>query len=129
MTVGSDSIIKNNVLKGWGSELTGFAIVAGARSTIIGNVATLAGTGIFSSESVVRDNVVSSNFNGIKCAKCAVTGNVVTNNRQFGLEDSSGVSGYANNQFDGNNGGNENPQVSGGIETGTNICGGNGTCP
>ena len=39
------------------------------------------------------------------------------------------TSAYKDNYFDGNNGGNENPQVSGGIEIGTNICGGDTTCP
>jgi hypothetical protein len=41
----------------------------------------------------------------------------------------SGGTGYGNNQFSNNNGGNANPQVSGGIEMGTNICGGDTTCP
>ena len=39
------------------------------------------------------------------------------------------LTGYKDNQFNSNNGGNTNPQVSGGIEIGTNVCGGDTTCP
>ncbi len=40
-----------------------------------------------------------------------------------------GPSGYGGNVFTGNNGGNANPQVSGGFELGTNICGSDTVCP
>jgi hypothetical protein len=37
--------------------------------------------------------------------------------------------GYGNNVLTGNNGGNANPQVFGGIEIGTNVCGTDTICP
>jgi len=40
-----------------------------------------------------------------------------------------GGSGYGGNVFNGNNGGNVNAQASGGFQLGTNICGGDTTCP
>jgi hypothetical protein len=66
---------------------------------------------------------------GIWCRKCTVIGNVVNNSGLFGLYDETGTTGYKDNQFSDNNGGNANPQVFGGIEIGTNICGGDTTCP
>jgi hypothetical protein len=38
-------------------------------------------------------------------------------------------SGYANNVLNDNNGGNANPQLFGGVQMGTNICGGDTVCP
>ena len=68
--------------------------------------------------------------NGITCGgACTVAGNTANNNLGYGLFDSVGGTAYEGNQFDNNNGGNANPQVSGGIEMGTNICGGDTTCP
>lgn len=37
--------------------------------------------------------------------------------------------GYVNNVLNDNNGGNANPQLSGGVQMGTNICGGDTVCP
>jgi hypothetical protein len=48
---------------------------------------------------------------------------IPTDSDAFALVDTSGSTGYSNNQFD-NNGGNANPQVSGRIEMGTNVYGG-----
>jgi hypothetical protein len=38
-------------------------------------------------------------------------------------------SGYANNVLHSNNGGNSNPQLYGGVQMGTNVCGGDAVCP
>lgn len=57
-----------------------------------------------------------------------VTDNVVSNASEWGLELDPSV-GYAGNVLHGNNGGNVNPQVSSGVEIGTNLCGGATTCP
>lgn len=43
--------------------------------------------------------------------------------------DTSGTTAYQGNRFDNNNGGNANPEVSGGVEIGGNVCAGNTTCP
>ena len=50
--------------------------------------------------------------------------NTVIGNDVIGLSLQSG-SGYANNVITGNNGG----TVSGGIQTGANVCDGDTTCP
>jgi hypothetical protein len=58
-------------------------------------------------------------------------GNIATGFSSFGFSDATLRSGYKNNHFSGNNGGNANPQVFGGIELGSNsnICGLNTACP
>jgi hypothetical protein len=57
-----------------------------------------------------------------------VVNSVSRGNTSFGLV-LSGGSGYGSNVISGNNGGNINPQVSGGFQLGTNICGAGTTCP
>jgi len=96
--------------------------------------------GIEGSKNVIEGNVImgasviggacdTDVFPAIDCTNCTVIGNVVRDTCGVGLLDTSGSTGYSNNQFENNNGGNENPQVSGGIEMGINICGGDTTCP
>lgn len=133
-------------------------IEAGENSRISGNVAARNGGangGIFTSLSAVHNNVTQENEDrGIHCGSgCTVTGNTTTSNGVSGIDvgesatvigntatgngsfglfsvDSVGnVSGYANNVFNANNGGNANPQVAGGVQMGTNICGGDAICP
>jgi hypothetical protein len=135
IVAGSRSVVRNNSITTGTFGSTGIS----CSSCIIDSNAIFmvndSNSGIVASESVVRNNVVSGTGlqlelgNGISCSRCTVIGNVVADVKGFGLLDSSGVTGYANNQFDNNNGGNANPQVSGGIEIGTNICGGDTTCP
>jgi len=57
-----------------------------------------------------------------------VVNSVSRGNTSYGLF-LSGGSGYGSNVLSGNNGGNANPQVSGGFQLGTNICGAGTTCP
>ena len=66
---------------------------------------------------------------GINCSDCRVNDNVVSDCDGYGLVDSLGTTGYSNNHLTGNNGGNANPQVSGGIDLGGNVCGGDAICP
>jgi hypothetical protein len=65
---------------------------------------------------------------GIDSGNSVVFGNVADSNTGLGLK-LFGVSGYAQNVLRSNNGGNANPQVSGGVETGTNVCATDTTCP
>jgi hypothetical protein len=69
--------------------------------------------------------------NGILTGSASlVRGNTAENNASFGLSLDT-ETGYAQNVLSDNNGGNANPQVSGGVEIGanTNICGGAALCP
>jgi hypothetical protein len=60
---------------------------------------------------------------------CLVLNNSVSRNISHGLSLNTGT-GYAQNIVNENNGGNSNLQVAnGGIQMGTNICGGNTSCP
>jgi len=63
-----------------------------------------------------------------------VTGNVATWNGLHGLHanpDAVNSTGYAQNVFNDNNGGNGNPQVFGGLQMGigSNVCRDSLTCP
>jgi hypothetical protein len=85
--------------------------------------------GIWANHASLTNNVASDNgAQGIKSYTGTIVGNAAVFNGSFGLQGDLS-SGYAANQFDNNNGGNANPQVSGGTEIGTNICGGDAICP
>ena len=87
---------------------------------------------ISSSFAVVTGNTLQGipvDSTGISCTSCVVENNTVWGHSSFGLVDSSGTTAYEGNVFEANNGGNTNPQVSGGIETSPNVCGANTTCP
>lgn len=57
-----------------------------------------------------------------------VINSVARGNTFFGLT-LVGGSGYRSNVFTGNNGGDANPQVSGGLQLGSNVCGTDLVCP
>jgi len=78
---------------------------------------------------VVRNCVVSGgSHRGIYVGDGAIVqGNVVTGAGGLGLE--AGDSAFGDNLFADNNGGNANPQTSGGISTGGNVCGTTLGCP
>jgi hypothetical protein len=77
---------------------------------------------------VVTGNTANSNGGSGINATGVVTGNAAFSNTGFGLD--LGVSvGYSNNVLLSNNGGDSNAQVAFGIQMGTNICGGDTTCP
>jgi hypothetical protein len=78
----------------------------------------------------ISNNVASNNADDgiVEGAGSVVSGNSVNGNAAFGLNLGSGT-GYANNAANDNNGGNGNPQVAGGVETGANVCGGDTICP
>ena len=81
-------------------------------------------------EATVAGNIAGSNwYQGITVnTGSTVIGNTARGNRTAGLL-AIAAAGYTNNVFNDNNGGNGNPQVSGGTEMAPNICGGDLTCP
>ena len=112
------------------NENTGSGIGTSLETNLLGNVASRNLIhGIAGNRSLVADNVATGNGqNGIFCATCTVVRNQIYNNGQEGLL-AAGSTGYGSNQIDTNNGGNLNPQVSGGFEIGVNVCGGDLICP
>ena len=72
---------------------------------------------------VVNNNVNINRSIGISAGDGSrVIGNTVKNNLGVGMALADNV-GYVHNAVTGNNGGNANPQVTGGIQMGGNICG------
>ena len=145
ISAGDHALIRGNVLRGSrisaGSGATlignsladssGTAIAAGSGSVLRDNsVVGGGGDGIAANESVISANSVRSvGGAAISSTNGTIVGNVATSNGGLGLDTGGTSTGYGSNQFDDNNGGNANPQVSGGIEIGTNICAGNSVCP
>lgn len=107
--VGSDTTIARCVTN---ENLRDGIRVTGSRCIIIGNVAT--------------DNDRYGISTG---TDCSLIQNNASRNLSHGMTLAAGT-GYAQNIINANNGGNSNPQVSnGGIQIGTNICGGDTICP
>jgi hypothetical protein len=127
--------IANNVIKYAAS------LGIGGGGNVFDNIIGYTHEGIFLAyRGVIRGNFVSlSVTNGIRCEMgCTVVENTVTFSRSYGLYLANCapggciprlVSGYANNLLNYNNQGNSNPQVFGGVETGGNVCGLDGSCP
>jgi hypothetical protein len=145
ITVGSGSRVLNNTLSGlYGMciNVTGGSCVVSGNTTdsafygisandcvIVDNSVTDSGiSGIRGHGSTIRGNFVSSFGTGIEASNASVVGNTVKDSLGIGLSANTST-GYKDNQFQNNNGGNANPQVSGGTQIGTNICGGNTSCP
>ena len=107
-------------------------IFAGPGSIVTGNtVAQNGSSGIEIHSSTVTGNTVLKNgSNGIEVVtgSCVVIGNTVEQNFGYGLSLNL-YSGYGNNSINANNGGDNHPQVSDGRKLGTNVCGGDTTCP
>lgn len=75
----------------------------------------------------IVNNTVNINGIGIQTVDgSTVIGNTVKNNAGLGM--TLGTAGYVHNVVSGNNGGNANPQVTGGIQMGGNVCG-SALCP
>lgn len=143
LRAGSNSVITDNVVSNnhdCNIECGTDAQSPDVRGCLIqGNTAngSIENGGIRADDSTLINNVASNNGvaglsagnPGIMCSNCTLIGNVANDNLGVGFADASGVSGYSNNQFNNNNGGNANPQVSGGIEMGINICGADTACP
>ncbi|CAM3694443.1 right-handed parallel beta-helix repeat-containing protein [Roseateles saccharophilus] len=86
-------------------------------------------TGILTTGAVIRDSrSVFNRGTGIQTgAASSLSGNIVSTNLGYGLL-LSGNSRFADNVIDNNNGGNANPQISGGTAAGVNTCG-TAACP
>ncbi len=123
---GGSCVIRDNSTTNNGAN----GIRDGGAATVTGNTATGNGIdGITGSTSVYSNNVTNWNANsGIHSNIGTMIGNTAVGNGSYGLDLTSG-GGYVNNVLAGNNGGSANPQVSGGFEMGTNVCGANTTCP
>ncbi len=80
---------------------------------------------------IQHNTIYGNQYAGVQGAVGLVLDNTIANNGNLGaiFNYSGNVTGFANNQFFGNNGGNANPQMSGGLEVGTNVCATNTTCP
>ena len=80
--------------------------------------------------SFVESNVVRQNAgDGIEANSSLVRAHLPSNNTGFGLKGNTNT-GCSANAFNNNNGGNANVQVSGSPnEIGSNVCGGDTTCP
>lgn len=128
-TISGNNVSQNNRngidTRGEGSTITGntstgnhgHGMNAGYGSTVSGNtVRGNGGDGIIDSEGTFNTGGGS------------IIGNTLQANSGFGLNLKTDT-GYANNVITQNNGGNANPQTSGGIEIGTNLCGTDTTCP
>jgi parallel beta-helix repeat protein len=123
-----------------GSTITGnvanengqYGIKTGPDSTVTGNTANANGSNGIEANSggTVSGNTASRNgLHGLRVFGGAVLGNTARDNGLQGLSLTSDT-GYANNVLSGNNGGNANPQVTGGaIEIGANLCGNDTICP
>lgn len=92
---------------------------------VTGNtVSESGGDGISLNGGAARDNVVQASLGDGIDGRGLMTGNQVSGNTGFGLNLFSGTA-YSNNLVEGNSGG----TVSGGVQSGVNVCNGNTTCP
>jgi len=121
-----DALVRGNVVR----SNAGLGISVGANATITENsVSGNDGDGISTAgSSVISHNVSNGNgVAGIASATSLVSGNVANGNTNGGLVGAG--NGYGDNLFDANNGGNTNAQTAGGLEVGSNVCGGDLSCP
>jgi hypothetical protein len=111
----------------------GNGIVVGNGSLVRESIGTRnVGSGIVTSGSCLISHSTSrTNYvDGIVAGDYSnVNGSVTFYNAGFGLNAASNLVGYSGNVFGNNNGGDANPQVSGGTDRGGNLCGARTTCP
>lgn len=111
------------------NDSIGIAISGGggvfSNNTAVNN----SGSGIQGGGTVVNNTARRNAGSGITSADAAI-GNTAQDNGGFGLN-LGATAGYTNNVLTGNNGGNANPQVTGGIQmpAGSNVCGTDTVCP
>lgn len=124
--------VRNGVVRGMGST----GIVLSRACTVEGVRVRESDTGIaaLTGCNIVNNNVSGNRGVGIRVQSGTVIGNVVTVNAGIGLElgavfdSGTETVGYVHNVVRRNNGGDANPQVTGGVQMGGNICG-EALCP
>jgi hypothetical protein len=95
--------------------------------TAIGNV--IAGIDLQGEGNIIDGCTALNNGSGMRVFDGSlVINSVARGNASFGLS-LIGGSGYRSNVLTGNNGGDANPQVSGGLQLGPNVCGTDLVCP
>lgn len=80
---------------------------------------------------ITGSTVQGNGGDGIRAAEVNILGNTIIENGGLGLALNfvSGDGGFAQNVIRANNGGNANPQTSGGNQLGTNVCATDTVCP
>jgi len=80
---------------------------------------------------IVRNTIHGNGAAGVVGAVSLLEGNAITKNAEAGAELNylGSTTGYAGNQFFGNNLGSPGPQLIGGVEIGPNVCGTDTVCP
>jgi hypothetical protein len=80
---------------------------------------------------VLRNTIHGNQYMGVSGAVSLLIDNAITSNGDLGavLNYGGSTAGFAGNQLWNNNGGNANPQMSGGVSIGANVCGLDTTCP
>jgi hypothetical protein len=114
-----------------GSGAEGWVITR-SRIQLNGGVGIALAFGSGGRGSSIRDNSIYRNGDdGVEGTGLLLIGNSVVDNAGLGFQLNfvDGVSAFGENGLIGNNGGNANPQTSGGIQMGTNVCGSDTTCP
>ncbi len=130
ISAGFDSIITGNNVRSTGDS----GIWVGAYSVVRENVSSGSSQSGFrvNGQSTVISNTASDNRTGFSLTSSQGGGlardNTATGNTNFGMSMSSDWV-YAGNVIQENNGGNANPQTSGGIEGAGNYCGTTLGCP
>jgi parallel beta-helix repeat protein len=141
---GNNCTVTNNTANGNGDIGLFVTDSTASNNTASGN----GGTGIDANGGMATNNTANGNgLNGIEAlggtatnntadgnsasgiVADTATNNAANRNGTYGLAFSGAGGGYANNVLNDNNGGNTHSQVLGGIEMGTNICGGDTLCP
>lgn len=128
---GASVTVDGNTADGNGQNgiQTGLASVV-THNAVAGNAIGIAAGG---SSTVIANSARGNLSVGIACNGCQLIGNAAHANNDVGFQLDAGA-GYAQSVLRLNNGGSDQPQVSGGVDLGQNLCGspdlGNGlACP
>lgn len=105
----------------WAGE---YAVVTNCVARENGSTGIQGGDGLFS-----ENNASYNGTSGIASGRGTVLGNTMNDNGGVGLNAGVTSTAYGHNQIYNNNGGNANPQVTGGLEIAPNVCGGDLVCP
>jgi hypothetical protein len=131
-SVGIKGGVSTTVTGSKATENGSFGITADGGSIVTGNTARGnrgAGITVESGTTVSGNTAIFNAGAGINATSGSIViGNSAQANAGFGLSLGSNA-GYSQNALTSNNGGNANPQVSGGINGAQNVCGNDAVCP